>query len=151
MAYPTVSRFFRLAQRNAYGRSVKGLLRSNLNFCVQILTSLRTCGTGSASHMREQISKIESAAKIKAFKAVGSTASETAPSGWRFKAAAFSALAELVISGLLFRIGQGLVGLVHILELGFSILFFGDIRVIFMCQFPESLFNIGFRSRAIHA
>ena len=45
MAYPTVSRFFRLAQRNAYGRSVKGLLRSNLNFCVQILTSLRTCGT----------------------------------------------------------------------------------------------------------
>ena len=93
--------------------------------------------------MREQISKIESAAaKIKAFKAVGSTASETAPSGWRFKAAAFSALAELVISGLLFRIGQGLVGLVHILELGFSILFFGDIRVIFMCQFPESLFNI---------
>ena len=145
MADPAVSRFFRLAKRNAHSGSVKGLFRCNLNFCVQILAGLRTCGTGSASHVREQISKIKSAsAKVKAFKTVRSAA-ETAPSGRRFKAASFSALTELVISGFLFRIGQSLIGLVHILELGFSILFFGDIRVIFMCQFPEGLLDIGFR------
>ena len=120
-----------------YGGAVDGVLEAEFEVVLQISTLAYAGPSTAAENIAEYVAE-----------GISETAAAETTAGSRMVDAGMT---ELVIGGTFVRIGEYLESFLGFLELGFGLIVIRiAIRMIFHCQAPERLFDIGLRCAVGH-
>src|SRR5688572_2630787 len=149
-AHPSGGIVFGHGQLHFQRRAVEGILDADLGGDFEVLAGHRIAARSEAAvprslETREQVAESH-VIEREAFVAAGMLAS---PVRRRAEFLALRSLAQRVISRAFFRILQCLVGLGDFLEADLGLRFLGNIRMVFVGEFPIGLLDLFGRSAAL--